>query len=252
MSRLLHDRVAIITGAGRGIGRAVAQGFAAQGAAVVVNDIDAEVCASTAAEIQASGGVAVCCTGAMGDEADAANLVATALKVFGGLHILVNAAATLLNAPLHEMTLAQFDRVIRVHLYGTFFTMRAAAAVMRKQRYGRIINVVSRAGLRGYPREANYAAAKAGIVALSLTAAQEWMADGITVNCISPVAWTRNADSLPEPERSASRAARAQNVLGRVALPEDTVPTFLFLASDQSAYLTGQIVHATGQPVHLM
>jgi 3-oxoacyl-[acyl-carrier protein] reductase len=169
------------------------------------------------------------------------------------LHVLVNIAGVYAPAPILEMSAEMFERVLRVHLYGTFFNIKAAVAHMVPQGYGRIVNTTSRAGLRGFPPgECNYSAAKMGIVGLTLALAWELSPQRITVNCVSPVAWTRTAEALPEVERKASWEARARNVLGRTGLPEDAAQTYAFLASDRAAYLTGQIVEATGEPMMLL
>jgi 3-oxoacyl-[acyl-carrier protein] reductase len=151
------------------------------------------------------------------------------------------------------MTAEMFERVLRVHLYGTFFNTRAAARHMVAQQYGRIINTTSRAGLRGFPPgECNYSAAKMGIVGLTLALAWELSPHRVTVNCVSPVAWTRTAEGLPEAERKAAWQARAKNVLGRTGLPEDAAHSYRFLASDEAAYVTGQVIEATGEPMMLL
>ena len=118
---------------------------------------------------------------------------------------------------------------------------------------GRIINTTSRAGLRGFPAgEPNYSAAKAGVVGLSLALAYELLSHRITVNCVSPVAWTRTAEALPEEERRRSWEVRSKGVLGRPGMPDDVAQTYIFLASDRAGYLTGQVLEATGEPIHLL
>lgn len=249
----LDGRVSIVTGAGGGIGGGVARTLAAAGAAVVVNDVDAKNADETVADIRKAGGRAVSCVVGVGDQSAGERLVETAVKEFGGIHILINIAGVYAPMPITEMTGEAWERVIRVHLFGAFWNIKAAVGPMIAQRYGRIVNTVSRAGLRGYPPgECNYSAAKTGIAGMSLALAYELLPHTITVNCVSPVAWTRTAEALPPAEKQASWDFRARGVLGRPGMPEDVAQTYLFLASDRAAYLTGQIIQATGEPMHLV
>lgn len=249
----LDGRVAIVTGAGGGIGGAVAQRLAAAGAAVVVNDLDRGNAEATVAVIRAAGGHAAAGVVGVGDQAAGEQLATIAQQQFGGIHILVNIAGVYAPMPITAMTGEAWERVIRVHLFGAFWNIKAVIGQMIQQKYGRIINTVSRAGLRGYPPgECNYSAAKTGIAGLSLALAYELLPHAITVNCVSPVAWTRTAEALPEKEKKASWDFRARGVLGRPGMPDDVANTYLFLASDQAAYLTGQIIQATGEPMHLV
>lgn len=249
----LDGRVSIVTGAGGGIGGGVARTLAAAGASVVVNDVDAKNADATVADIRKAGGRAVSCVVGVGDQSAGEKLVDTAVKEFGGIHILINVAGVYAPMPITEMTGEAWERVIRVHLFGAFWNIKAAVGPMIAQRYGRIVNTVSRAGLRGYPPgECNYSAAKTGIAGMSLALAYELLPHTITVNCVSPVAWTSTAEALPPADKQASWDFRARGVLGRPGMPEDVAQTYLFLASDRAAYLTGQIIQATGEPMHLV
>ena len=249
----LEGRVAIVTGAGSGIARAVAVKLAGAGASVVVNDMDAASAEKTVAQIRDSGGRAAACVAPVGDQRTAELLVSTAQREFKGLHILANIAGSYAAAPITEMTGEMWEKVIRVHLFAAFYNCKAAIVPMIAQGYGRIINTVSRAGLRGFPPgEVNYSAAKGGIAGLSLALAYELLPAHVTVNCVSPVAWTRLADNLPPDEQEKSRAARSKGVLGRPGMPEDVAEVYAFLASDRARYLTGQILQATGEPMHLV
>lgn len=249
----LAGKVAIVTGAGSGIARAVAIRFAQGGASVVVNDVDRAAAERTAAEITSSGGRAALCVVPVGDEQAAEALVRTAEHELGGIHILANIAGAYHPAPITDMTTEIWEKVVRVHLFAAFHNCKAAIKVMKGQGHGRIINTVSRAGLRGFPPgECNYSAAKAGIAGLTLALAYELLSSRITVNAVSPVAWTRLAENLPAEEKEKSRAARAKGVLGRPGMPEDVAEIYFFLATDRAAYLTGQIIQATGEPMHLV
>jgi NAD(P)-dependent dehydrogenase (short-subunit alcohol dehydrogenase family) len=249
----LENKVAIVTGSGRGIGRAVALAFAKEGAAVVVNDIDGEVAEAVVKEIAEAGGKAAACVTGVGSKAAADALVDTALGKFGSLHILVNNAGVTRDALLHKMTEEEWDQVVTIHLRGTFLNSQAAVRVMMENQYGKIVNVTSIAGTRGNVGQSNYSAAKMGIVGLTLTWAKELARHKINVNCISPAAVTRMTDAIPEKVRVQMFAQMAkESVLQRVGGPEDVAPLAVFLASEDSYYLTGQVVGATGGPMSLL
>lgn len=249
----LKDRVSVVTGAGDGIGRAVAIAFAREGSCVVVNDRDEESAAKTVADITAAGGRAVGVGAAVGTAEAAATIVDAAVHSFGGLDILVNNAAVGGDRPIAEVPDDQVLRSITTNLIGPILLVREAVSrVMIPAQYGRIISLTSRSGLRGKRGESIYAAGKAGLVGASLAWALELTPFHITVNCVAPAAWTRLLEIMPEPERSNTIAKREQNVLQRIAMPEDVAPTLVFLASDDAAYLTGQIIEATGQPASLL
>lgn len=188
-------RVAVITGAGNGLGRQHALDLARRGARVVVNDIgsapDGKSAAErVAAEIRSSGGEAVADTGSVGEEQAVEALIARAVETFGAVDILVNNAGNAVTKPLWKLSTDDLKRVLDVHLFGTFWSMRAALPHMRRRGYGRIVNTASALGAFGAPHSAPYAAAKAGIIALSRVAALDTAGSDIRVNSIAPIAYT--------------------------------------------------------------
>lgn len=243
---ILTDRIAIVTGAGRGIGREHALELARQGAKVVVNDfgvaLDGEGTQETpaeqvVAEIEAMGGQAVVNTADVADFAQAEQMVAQAIDTFGGLDILVNNAGFVRDRMLVNATEDEWDAVIRVHLKGHFAPLRHAAAYWRaeskadRQRAGRVINTTSGAGLQGSIGQSAYSAAKAGIAGLTLVAAAELRRVGVTVNAIAPVARTRMTEGvfgadLPE--------------------PGDNSPIVAWLASEAAGHVTGRVFEIEG------
>jgi NAD(P)-dependent dehydrogenase (short-subunit alcohol dehydrogenase family) len=253
----LDGRVAIVTGAGRGIGRSVACLLASQGASVVVNDLGAALDGSgsdggpathVVEEIAESGGKAVANGADVSDHDAAHGLIDTAIEQFGRLDVLVNVAGILRDRMVFNMTEQEWDDVIRVHLRGTFNTTKFAAAHWRSLRepsaQNRIINFTSVSGLHGSPGQPNYAAAKMGIVGLTYSTANSLASYGVTVNAISPGAATRMTDSVPT-ERRRARAARDE------WSPDNVAPVVAYLASEQSGWITGRIVHASGYEIAL-
>ncbi len=250
----LDGRVAIITGAGRGIGREHALLFAAEGAKIVVNDLggandgtgtDVTPAQEVAAEIRAMGGEAVVNGDNVADWQGAQRLVNSAVEAFGDLDILVNNAGILRDRVLINMTEEEWDAVINVHLKGTFAPSRWAAAYWREQFKagkpvdGRIINTTSVSGIYGNPGQTNYGAAKAGIAAFTTIAALELSRYGVTVNAVAPVALTRMTEGLgPAPETDEEREARS---------PRWIAPIVTWLASAESAGVTGRVFEASGQ-----
>jgi NAD(P)-dependent dehydrogenase (short-subunit alcohol dehydrogenase family) len=238
-----------VTGAGSGIGRAVALGLARAGARVVVNDygvtVDGRAPSSAAAEavvreIEALGGQAVANAESVATMAGGTSVVETALGRFGDLHVVVCCAGILRERMIFNMTEEEWDAVIAVHLKGHFTVMRPATAHMREKRRGRIVTFTSTAGLEGSPGQPNYSAAKEGIVGLTRSTALAMAKYGVTVNCISPTAETRMTERLTD-------ARRAQ----AAAPPEAVAPVVAFLASDRAAHVTGQVIHVRGNQVSL-
>lgn len=193
-------QVVVVTGAGRGLGRLYARDLAARGASVVVNDVggtmggdgsDVGIADAVVAEIQAAGGLAVASHDSVADPAGATAVVATAVATFGRLDALVSNAGIFHTAPFDELTPSEWDRMLRVHLDGAFHVSQAAYRVMKPQRYGRIVYVVSSAGLFGQPNSAHYAAAKAGTLGLANVVAIEGAEHGILANCVLPFGYSR-------------------------------------------------------------
>ena len=254
MSGICDGRVVIVTGAGRGIGRGHAIEFAAQGAKVVVNDLGSEVDGSghstvpaeeVAAELRAMGAQAVANTDDVADAAGARNLVQTALDHFGGLDVLVNNAGMLRDRVLANMTEDEWDAVMRVHLKGTYQPSHVAAQYWRDLAKageavdGRIISTSSGSGLFGNPGQANYAAAKAGIVGFTLVAAKELARYGVTANVIAPAGRTRMTIPL-------GLGADRDEDLYHWSDPENVAPLVVWLGSAASAGVTGQVFEVMG------
>ncbi|MFM1751107.1 MAG: hypothetical protein RL119_69 [Actinomycetota bacterium] len=253
MARLCEAKVAIVTGAGRGIGREHALSLAAQGAKVVVNDLGGNVDGSggdlspaeqVVQEIKAMGGEAVSNGDSVSDWAGAERLINTAIENFGDLHIVVNNAGILRDRMLFSMSEAEWDAVINVHLKGTFAPSRFACSYWREQSKagkpvsGRIINTTSVSGIYGNPGQTNYGAAKAGIASFTTIAALEMARYGVTVNAVAPVALTRMTEGLgPAPETDEDRERRS---------PRWIAPIVTWLASDEAAGVTGRVFEASG------
>ena len=253
MARLCEGKIAIVTGAGRGIGREHALSLAAQGAKVVVNDLGGNIDGSggdlspaeqVVQEIKGMGGEAVANGDSVSDWAGAERLINTAIETFGDLNIVVNNAGILRDRMLFSMSEAEWDAVINVHLKGTFAPSRFACVYWREQSKagkpvsGRIINTTSVSGIYGNPGQTNYGAAKAGIASFTNIAALEMARYGVTVNAVAPVALTRMTEGLgPAPESDEDREKRS---------PRWIAPIVTWLASDEAADVTGRIFEASG------
>src|SRR5262245_35710136 len=255
MGKRLEGRAAVVTGAGRGIGRAIAELLAAEGAAVVVNDLGGAVDGTGASRgaadevvdaIRSRGGRAVASYDSVADFAAAERIVGTAVKEFGAIDILVNNAGILRDRMLFNMSEEEWDAVIAVHLKGTFNCTRHATRLMRERRQGRVVSISSTSGVYGNSGQANYGAAKDGIAGLTRVAARDVGRYGITVNAVCPGAMTRMSQTVPDSARTA-RASRGISTgfserafpLGHFG-PENVAPFVAYLATDAAANVNGQ------------
>lgn len=254
MPNLLKDKVAVVTGAGRGLGRAHAMALATQGAKVVVNDpgvardgTEAEklVADKVVDEIKKAGGTAVSNYDTVATSEGAAKIIKCAIDMFGGLHIIVNNAGILRDRMIFNMSDDEWDAVIKTHLYGTFYCTRDACKIMRQQKWGRIINTSSGAGL-GVAGQVNYSAAKEGIVGLTRTVAREMGKHGVTCNAIRPHAATRmildeNVKAAWVKSLGAEEAEKREIRYHEEMPPEGTSPLVVFLASDAADNVNGYV-----------
>ena len=238
---LLDGRTAVVTGGAQGLGLAIARRFVDEGARVVLGDVNLEATEAAAREFGADA-VAVRCDVTRADEVGA--LVAAAVEIFGGLHVMVNNAGITRDATMRKMTEDQFDQVIAVHLKGTWNGLRSAAAIMRENQSGAIVNMSSLSGKVGLIGQTNYSAAKAGIVGMTKAAAKELAHLGVRVNAIAP-GLIRSAMTEAMPQRIWDQKV-AEVPMGRAGEPDEVAKVALFLASDLSSYMTGTVMEVTG------
>ena len=256
MPNIVAGKVAIVTGAGRGIGRGIALLLAREGARVVVCDIGASLDGAGAdvgpaqtvvKEIEKAGGEAIASTASISEPSNAEKIVAAALDQFGRVDILVNNAGILRDRIFHRMSWSDWSDVINVHLHGSFAMSRACATHFREQNSGSFVHMTSSSGLVGNFGQANYMAAKMGIVGLSRGIALDMARFNVRSNCIAPFAWTRMIDSIPaESEQEKERVARMREMS-----PEKIAPLTVYLASDRAEGITGQILSVRNNEIYL-
>jgi len=254
---MLQGKVVVVTGAGNGIGRAIALVMAREQAAVVVNDIGAGLAGDgrdntpgqqVVDEIRASGGQAVLSTDSVAEAAGAERIVQAAVDHFGRVDAVVNNAGILRDAIFHKLSVADWEAVIQVHLHGSFYMSRAAARFFKEQQSGALVHMTSTSGLIGNLGQANYSAAKLGIVALSKSIALDMARFNVRSNCISPFAWSRMTSSVPTD--TPEKAARVER--NKQMTPEKIAPVAVYLASDASQGVNAQVFAVRNNEIVLM
>ncbi len=254
---MLEGKVAVVTGAGGGIGREIALMMALAGAKVVINDLGVSVSgdggSATPAEqtkgiIEQRGGQAVINTNSVGSWDSARGIIQTAIDAFGRIDIVVNNAGILRDVIFHKMTADDWDSVINVHLSGSFYVSRAAAEHFRKQESGSFVHMSSTSGLIGNFGQANYSAAKLGIAALSKSIALDMKRYNVRSNCIAPFAWSRMTGSIPA--ETPEQKARVEKI--KLMTPDKNAPMAVFLASDAAKDVSGQVFATRNNEIFLM
>jgi 3-oxoacyl-[acyl-carrier protein] reductase len=249
----LAGHVAIITGAGQGIGRAFAKAFAAAGATAVIAERNGKTATAVAGEIAQAGGTSLAVETDVADEASVLQMARTVDERFGRIDTLVNNAgifSTLEMRPFDQIPLPEWEEVLRVNVTGPFLCARAVLPAMRRRKRGRIINIASGAVLLGRPNYLHYIASKSALIGMSRSMARELGADGITVNSILPGAtFTEIERKTVTPEQK--QRIVAMQCIARPETPDDLVGTALFLASDNAAFITGQSINLDGGATHL-
>lgn len=254
---MLQGKVVVVTGAGNGIGRAIALAMAREQAAVVVNDIgtglsgegrDATPGQQVVDAICAAGGRAVLSTDSVAEAAGAERIVQSAVDAFGRIDAVVNNAGILRDAIFHKLSVADSEAVIQVHLHGSFYMSRAAAGFFKEQQSGALVHMTSTSGLIGNLGQANYSAAKLGIVALSKSIALDMARFNVRSNCISPFAWSRMTSSVPTD--TPEKAARVER--NKQMTPEKIAPVAVYLASDAAQHVNAQVFAVRNNEIFLM
>lgn len=257
MNRMVEGKVVVVTGAGGGIGRDIALAMAREGAKVVVNDIGASVAGEgqdagpaqqVVDEIRAFGGEAAANTDSVSESLSAQRIIETALDSFGRIDCVVNNAGILRDRFFHKMSVDEWDAVIKVHLYGAYYVSRAAANHFKQQESGAYVHMTSTSGLIGNFGQANYAAAKLGVAALSKSIALDMLKFKVRSNCIAPFAWSRMIGAIPTdtPEQQA-RVERIKQMT-----PAKIAPVAVYLAGDAAAEVNGQIFAVRNNEIFLI
>jgi len=253
---MLEGKVVVVTGAGRGIGREIALMAAREGARVIVNDIGVTLAGAAeaenpadavVAEIRAAGGEAAASRDSVASWAGAQGIVAAAIEAFGRIDAVVNNAAILRDAIFHRLEPADWEAVIQVDLNGAFYVSRAAIPHFRAQEGGAFVHMISASGLAGNFGQSAYAAAKAGLVALSKSIAIDAARYGVRSNCVAPSAWTRMTGSIPETGDNLARIEQRRQVT-----PDKNAPLVVFLCGDAAAGVTGQVFATRKNEIFLM
>lgn len=235
------DKTVIVTGSARGIGRAIAEQFAGLNANVVISDLDEETLERAVGEI---GGTTVGFKADVAKAADIDGLFKKTVERFGRVDIVVNNAGITRDSVMIRMAEKDWDMVLDINLKGAFLVTKAAARIMMKQRYGRIVNISSVVGLKGNAGQANYAASKAGLIGLTKSSAKELASRGITVNAVAPgFIGTEMTEALPE---AAKQQFLERMFLKRPGSPQDVATAVLFFASEEASYITGQVLAVDG------
>jgi 3-oxoacyl-[acyl-carrier protein] reductase len=243
----LEGKNTVVTGGGRGVGRAISLAFAQEGANIIVNYAGNEKAANeVVGMIQAMGRKAVAVKGNVAVEEDAKKIVDACVENFGSIHILVNNAGISKPAMLHKLTVDVWDEVVNVQMRGPWLCIKAASKYFMEQKYGRIINVTSVAGIVGTIGQINYAAAKGGVVTLTKSAARELARYNVTANVISLGIVTTEMTMTLQTDEKLKEIYVKRILLNRYAEPEDVSPAFVFFASDDSRYITGQLLCVDG------
>jgi len=257
MSNMVKDKVVVVTGSGGGIGRDIVLAMVREGAKVVVNDLGASVSGegndagpaqAVVNEIKAMGGEAVANTDSVSDAAGAGRIIQTALDTFGRIDVVVNNAGILRDRFFHKMSVDEWDAVIKVHLYGAYYVSRAAATHFKEQGSGNYIHMTSTSGLVGNFGQANYSAAKLGVMALSKSIALDMQKFNVRSNCIAPFAWSRMIGSIPtDTDAEKARVERIKQMT-----PAKIAPLAVCLASDAASDTNGQIFAVRNNEIFLM